>query len=247
MKTNKGEKFRFREFSVDHSKSTMRVGTDAVVLGAWTEIGQKVNHILEVGTGCGIISLMLAQRSSAKIDAIDIHKESVEEASANFQSSPWPDRLQAIHSSLKDYADKSKVKYDLIVSNPPFFQNSYLPADEKLTISKHLTTIDFKGFLKDTFRLLGPKGMLSVILPYQERKVFIENAEAAGYSISKKLRIFPREGKDPNRTIHIYSKENQDRVYFYNIALRNPDGQFSDEYKILTQEFHPPEFFTKPK
>ena len=111
--------FRFKQFNISHAGASMKVGTDAILLGSWTDVS-NTNKILDIGTGCGIIALMLAQRSQAIIDAIDIDKSSIDEAAINFDNSPWKGRLRSIHSSVQDFSKKTNTKYDLIVSNPPY-------------------------------------------------------------------------------------------------------------------------------
>ncbi|MCD4665845.1 MAG: methyltransferase [Bacteroidales bacterium] len=115
--------FHFKQFNISDENSAMKVGTDAVLLGAWTDISET-NNILDVGTGSGIVATILAQRSEANIDAIDIDKGSIDDAENNFDNCPWKNRLTAIHSSLQEYVKFTSKKYDLIVSNPPFFSNS---------------------------------------------------------------------------------------------------------------------------
>jgi tRNA1Val (adenine37-N6)-methyltransferase len=128
--------FRFKQFMVEDDLCTMRIGTDAILLGAWAEPGQA-KSILEIGTGCGVISLMLAQKSDARIVAIDIDEDSVKQARYNFTRSSWSDNLQAQMVSLQDHASASERQYDLIITNPPFFTGSLKSPDEKKNRAKH--------------------------------------------------------------------------------------------------------------
>jgi len=232
-----GEKFRFRQFEVSHYRSTMKVGTDAVILGAWLEVSSAKN-ILEIGTGCGIIALMLAQKSAAIIDAIDVDEESANEAGENFANSPWNNRLKSFHFALNDFADKKAGIYDLIVSNPPFFQNSLLPPSEKRQLARHNSNLSFEDFLDYGSRLLSHDGRLVVILPVSEEMKFIEIAEKKSLFLLSKLEIFPKPSKPKKRVILVFSSTKRENPNIDSIILRNEDGHYSDDYRRVTKDFH---------
>ena len=236
MKTQ-SEKFRFRQFEVSHHRSTMKVGTDAVILGAWLEVSSAKN-ILEIGTGCGIIALMLAQKSAAIIDAIDVDEDSTNEAGENFANSPWNYRLKSFHFSLNDFADKKAGIYDLIVSNPPFFQNSLLPPSEKRQLARHNSNLSFEDFLDYGSRLLSHDGRLAVILPVSEEMKFIEIAERKSLFLLSKLEIFPKPSKPKKRVILVFSFHKTENLISDSIILRNENGTYSDDYKRITKDFH---------
>jgi len=236
MKTQ-SEKFRFTQFEVSHHRSTMKVGTDAVILGAWLEVSSSKN-ILEIGTGCGIIALMLAQKSAAIIDAIDVDEESANEASENFANSPWNNHLKSFHLSLNDFADKKAGIYDLIVSNPPFFQNSLLPPSEKRQLARHNSKLSFEDFLVYGSRLLSHDGRLAVILPVTEEMKFIEIAEKENLFLLSKLDIFPKPSKPEKRVILVFSFQKTEKPISDSIILRNENGVYSDDYKRITKDFH---------
>ncbi len=231
------EKFRFRQFEVSHHRSTMKVGTDAVVLGTWLDVSESCK-ILEIGTGCGIIALMLAQKSAAAIDAIDVDEESVKEASENFSNSPWNDRLKATHLSLVDFANDKTNIYDLIVSNPPFFRKSLLPPDEKRQLARHHTNLSFEAFLVHSAHLLNPSGRLAVILPVSEEKLFTEIAGNVGLFLKSKLDIFPKPTKPKKRVILVFSFQKIENPIYDSIILRDDAGHYSDDYKKITKDFH---------
>jgi tRNA1Val (adenine37-N6)-methyltransferase len=231
------EKFRFRQFEVSHHRSTMKVGTDAVVLGAWLEVA-GARRILEIGTGCGIIALMLAQKTLATIDAIDVDEASANEASENFASSPWNDRLHSFHISLNDFAPDKTGTYDLIVSNPPFFQNSMLPPTKGRQLARHNVELTFDTFLSSSSRLLSREGKLAVILPCSEEVKFIEIAGKEGLFLQSKLDIFPKPSKPKKRVILVFSSTKRENTIADSIILRNEDGHYSDDYKRITKDFH---------
>ncbi len=236
MKTQ-SEKFRFRQFEVSHHRSTMKVGTDAVVLGAWLNVSEA-SKILEIGTGCGIIALMLAQKSVATIDTIDVDEESAKEAGENFANSKWNDRLNVIHVSLVDFAKDNTGIYDLIVSNPPFFRNSLLPPAEKRQLARHHKNLTFEVFLFHSAHLLSQFGRLAVILPVSEEKIFTEIAGNVGLFLKSKLAIFPKPSKPEKRVILVFSFQKIENPIYDSIILRDDDGHYSDDYKKITKDFH---------
>jgi tRNA1Val (adenine37-N6)-methyltransferase len=231
------EKFRFRQFEVSHHRSTMKVGTDAVVLGAWLNVSETCK-ILEIGTGCGIIALMLAQKSAATIEAIDVDEDSVKEANENFANSPWNDRLKATYISLVDFANNKTGIFDLIVSNPPFFRNSLLPPAEKRQLARHHTNLTFEVFLLHSAHLLSQFGRLAVILPVSEEKIFTEIAGSVGLFLKSKHTIFPKPSKPEKRVILVFSFQKTENPIYDSIILRDDDGHYSDDYKKITKDFH---------
>lgn len=241
----KTEKFRFIRFEVEHSLSTLKVGQDAVLLGSFTKI-EHPRNILDIGTGCGIIALMLAQRSSATIDAIDIDENSANEAGINFRTSCWSNRLNAFHTSLKEYSVKCTKKYDLIVSNPPFFQHDLLPGSKKLQVAKHATFLGFGQFISDASKLMEQTGKLVVILPTTEGKDFTKKCEAANLFLVSEIQIIPREGKKPNRLILSFSDIKTNSPAVTQFVVRDESGKYSQTYQHHTAQFHPPEYFAKP-
>lgn len=236
------EKFRFIHFEVEHTLSTMKVGADAVLLGALTNI-ENIRNILDIGTGCGIISLMLAQRSAAQIDAIEIDEASMKEAANNFANSPWNERLTVQQTSLADFSKTTSKKYDLIVSNPPFFQNDVLPSSKKLQIAKHATTLSFDAFIEDANHLLNENGRITVILPATEAEIFTKKCLEKNLYLNQYFEIVPREGKKPNRLILSFSKHKTGTPEKSDLTIRAKNGQYTEQYKKLTEQFHPPQYF----
>ncbi|NCC72254.1 MAG: methyltransferase domain-containing protein [Sphingobacteriia bacterium] len=235
--------FHFKQFAVAHHRSAMKIGTDAVLLGAWVDIETTTQRILDVGTGCGIIALMLAQRSSALIDAIDIDPESVSEASENFRHSPWPNQLRALDISLQDFSYKSTEKYDMIVCNPPFFQNSLKPKNPKLKLAKHNHQLDFRTFWECISGLITANGTVGVILPVNEADYFENLGFEMNLYLVKKCSVIPITGKKANRKLLLFSPIEPDNMVSEEIILRQQSGSFSRAYRELTREYHPEEYF----
>jgi len=229
--------FNFKQFKVNDDRSSMKVGTDAVLLGAWAD-GDRAASILEVGSGSGVISLMLAQRFPAsRIEAIDIHSESVEEATENFYSSPWPDILSAQNISIQDFAESNESKFDLIVSNPPFFNDSLLPPDTLKRQAKHTGSLPYTELINSIVKLLHGNGKFVLILPYDSKDAFTQIAMARGLYLSQELIIYPAIGKPANRFISEWTrkKKKQGRKELF---IRNSEREYTKEYKVLTEDFY---------
>ena len=230
--------FRFKQFSVEHDRSSMKVGTDGVLLGVAADVG-GATRVLDAGTGCGVIALILAQRCSAKITAIDIDKLSVEEAAVNFRNSPWADRLVASNDSLQAHALFVADQYDAIVSNPPFFQNSLKNPDKKKTRARHNDDLPFDEFLESSARLLKPEGSLWVILPLTESQLFQEIAQQSEFFTEYRMLIHPKPGRAANRVILKFTrKQHRNELVSDSLTIRNEDDTFTEEYQKLTADFY---------
>jgi tRNA1Val (adenine37-N6)-methyltransferase len=229
--------FRFKQFSVQDDSSTLRVGTDAVLLGSWVQPG-PAESILEIGTGCGVIALMMAQRTHGRIDAIDIDAVSIEQARENFLASPWPDNLNAVCSSLQDFAEASGRKYDLIVTNPPFFTGSLKPPDARKTTARHTTRLSPEELLKGVRHFLSDAGVFFVILPVTEGFKFIAAAEPEGLFLQRQMNVSPKAGKPVNRLICMFSRRHSGMPVSEELIIRNAEGTFTKEYIAFTREYY---------
>jgi len=229
--------FQFKRFSITDSGCAMKIGTDAVLLGTLAEVRKAIN-ILDIGTGSGVIAMMLAQRSSAHIDAIDIHKPSCEDALVNFKNSPWPGRLNIHHTSLEDFSKTTKTRYDLIVSNPPFFDKGLKSPSEDKNIAKHCGTLSYSNLLEGVKHLLDTPGYFSLILPYSERNNFISMALTHNLFLNREILIYPKVNKPANRIILEFSKLKPDKIHFSELPVRDSNGSFHEKYDLLTKEFY---------
>jgi tRNA1Val (adenine37-N6)-methyltransferase len=229
--------FRFRQFIVDDSRSVMKVGTDAVLLGAWAG-REAAKDILDIGCGSGIIALMMAQRfKDACITAIDIHAPSVEQAAGNFTDSAWAIRLQAVQSSLQDYSQQYTKAFDLIVSNPPFFSNSLRPPDKEKGIARHTDSLSHSELVFCAAALLRDKGRFALILPAGSQAAFEDHARAAGLAKSRQTDIIPVAGKAVNRVMSEWAS-GPETTEHRKLTIRSAKGNFSEEYKKLTAAFY---------
>lgn len=229
--------FFFKKFGMFHHRSTMRVGTDAVLFARWVGVSCS-DRVLDVGTGSGIIPLILAQREAGRVDAIELDFDSCEEARQNFEISVWSDKLAVFNEDVRFFADNAKEKYDLIVSNPPFYSSDVKPIREKKVMARHVSTLSYQDLLVSARKMLKEDGRLAVVLPYYESRLFIKDAEKQGFYLQKEFLISPIEGKEPNRVNLQFGLNNQqcdDRVLF---TIRNKDYLYTEEYKEFLKDFY---------
>lgn len=171
--------FQFKEFTIEQDRCAMKIGTDGVLLGAWTAIKDNTFSILDIGAGTGVIALMLAQRSQAElIDALEIDEDAYEQCVDNFENSPWGDRVFCYHADLDEFTEEFEDEtYDLIVSNPPFFEPSLLEeTSEARKKARFYDALPFEDLLKNTAQLLSKKGTFQTIIPFSEYEDFIQLA-----------------------------------------------------------------------
>lgn len=224
--------FVFKQFEILQDKEVFRVGTDGVVLGAICDAGNASNA-LEVGCGTGLISLMLAQRfPTLKIQALDINSKAVHIAAQNFSNAPFSDRLKVVESDYNSFAES--VEYDLIVSNPPYFEAE----TSKDLIARHQVLLSFEQLILKSTRLLSDKGILSVIIPSDGTESFTKMAEEADLYLIRRVDMYGIFGGKLKRNILEFSKEQKELVT-EELVLEKDKRIYSDEYKRLTKDFHP--------
>lgn len=229
--------FYFKHFGVKDDRSTMKVGTDAVLLGAAVDVAGAAS-ILDIGTGCGVIALMLAQRSDALIEAIDIDEESVKQAKENVVKSPWKERINVINVSLQDYADVCSKKYDLIVSNPPYFSNSLKSPSQRRNLSRHDHSLRYDDLIRIASQILNPNGSFWVILPEAKCEEFIQKAGQNNLFPSKLLYIIPKPNRNIQLVIIRFDKCSVVAPVIQTLHIKNENNSYSKEYKNLTGEFY---------
>ena len=214
----------------------MKVGTDAVLLGAWSDVGQS-KTILDIGSGSCTISLMMAQRSNpdTRIDAVELLKDDAQQSVENIVNSPWPDKISVTHSDIRTFTPSTK--YDLIVCNPPFFSNSLLPPVEVRSRVRHDITLTLDDLISNTICLLSPGGKLCVILPVNEGEFFIEKINAKNLFLNRLTRFYSRTSKPQERSLmeigFIHDSLIEDSLILY-----QSKDQWTDEYRMLTSEFY---------
>ncbi len=215
----------------------MKVGTDGVLLGAWAPVNDA-QRILDVGTGTGLIALMLAQRSAATIDAVEIDTPASEEAKFNFEQSAWNDRLNVFNTDFRLFTKLSGLSYDLIVSNPPFFINSLKTSNAALSVARHNDALSFDQLLSGARKLLGNSGRLCVILPFISCGDFRESARIEGFYLRQQTRVIPKSGRAPKRILFeftlqpVFPEDSE-------LIVLDEDGRYMENYKTLTSPFYP--------
>jgi tRNA1Val (adenine37-N6)-methyltransferase len=236
METN--DTFHFKQFAVQHAGAAMKVNTDGVLLGAWTPLAPG-GRALDVGAGTGVIALMLAQRHARLlIDAVEIDEAAAQQAAANVRQSPWSARIQIIHAPFQQFARDTAARYQLLVSNPPYFVNALPPADAKRRVARHATTLPGADLLAGAATLLTPDGRLSVILPCAEGELFITQAAASGFHCIRKTAVHAVTGKPPKRLLLLFARTPAP-LQEAALAIHLPHGAgYTPEYRALTGTFY---------
>lgn len=228
--------FNFKQFTVYQDQCVFKVGTDGVLLGAVADI-YDVNHILDIGTGTGLIALMLAQRSEAEIVAIEPDHNSFIQASSNISQSTWKDMIKVVNSSLQDF-NPGSLKFDLILSNPPFFADSLKNPDKSKAAARHNDLLKNEDLLKGVNRLLATGGRFQVIMPYAEGLVLIAEAQEHGLYCNNILKIKPLPTGEIRRLILTFSKKKQKVSERFLTIEHGKRHEFTEEYVNLTKEFY---------
>jgi tRNA1Val (adenine37-N6)-methyltransferase len=231
------DRFEFKQFTINQSRCAMKVGTDAVLLGAWIQI-EGAESILDIGTGTGVIALMMAQKSTAMITAIDIDASACEQSKENIGNSPWPDRIKVLNESLQQFTINNQHKFDLIVSNPPYFVDAYKSLEEARNQARHADQLPFNEFINCAKLLLHEKGKICVILPTRESIKFRELAAANQLYLTRIMHIKTTEYKDEKRQMLQFELINKKLVDETLVIEQDERHNYSKEYKELTKDFY---------
>jgi tRNA1Val (adenine37-N6)-methyltransferase len=230
--------FRFKQFDIYHEKCAMKVGTDGVLLGAWCSVKDALSA-LDIGTGSGLIAIMLAQRQpGCMIEALEIDRESFLQASDNAARSPWNRRIRVHHISFQEFSRKPGQQYDLIVSNPPYFTNSLTNPDPRRTNARHAGSLTMDEIIEGVLKLLSGNGKFCMIMPVPEADIFIKNAAGSGLWCRKITSVYPNPGKPPKRYLMEFRKikgEIQTEGLVLELARRH---EYSDDFRKLTGDFY---------
>ncbi len=228
--------FVFKQFVVHQHGCAMKVGTDGVLLGAWAKLPAH-GQVLDIGTGTGLIAMMIAQQCGARIDAIEIDEDAYRQAFVNCANSKWKERIDVIRTSLEEYASGCGKKYDAIISNPPYFSNSLQPASESRTKARHASALTFEGLLHGVTALLKPKGTFATILPLPESEELMRIAERRHLYPARKTRVITIPTKPAKRILMEFgfarrtSREDT-------LIIENEDHTYTSSYKELTRDFY---------
>ncbi len=215
----------------------MKVGTDALLLGSLVELQEKTRKALDVGAGTGVISLILAQRFQyLQIDAVEIDERSVAECKENFERSDWSKRLHVLHSDVLDL--NSDGVYDLIVSNPPYYATTNINKDERKARARHLESLPVELFAGKCKELLSETGEVWLVFPFDDQASWKKSFGNHGLYSSKEIAIRGKEGEGYIRLITCFTPEKSNNVIKRELTVRNAEGKFSSQYKLLTAELH---------
>ena len=226
--------FRFKQFAVEQEDVAMKVGTDGVLLGAWAN-SDNVKRILDIGTGTGVIALQMAQRNPiAHIYAVEIDDTAAKRARANFDISPWAERLTVEQTAVQEFAPAEK--FELIVSNPPYFVDSLLPPDAKRSTARHTHDLTFEELDSAVCRLLDENGRFALILPITEFEKYLALTQL---HLVRRCDVCPVEGGAIKRIMGEFAKQPTTEIEIENIAIeRGRRGDYTDNYRALTKDFY---------
>ena len=228
--------FRFRQFTVHQDKCAMKVGTDAVLLGSWVRTSYA-DRILDIGTGTGVIALMLAQRTEAMIDAIDIDPGACQQAKENFRISPWFLRLHIQECPLQQFAETAEFRYDLIVSNPPYFQHTPKSDDSSRSTARNAEHLPYLELIAGVKKLLLPNGRFCVILPFKEGMQFMDLAQSNGLFCHRLARVRTVADK-PEKRVMMEFDQHFGLLTEENIIIQEDDYSYSRQYIDLTKDYY---------
>ncbi|WP_188372822.1 tRNA1(Val) (adenine(37)-N6)-methyltransferase [Winogradskyella haliclonae] len=216
----------------------MKIGTDGVLLGAWTSIENRPFSVLDIGTGTGILSLMLAQRSNAQlIEAIEIDADAFEQCADNFENSPWGDRLFCYHASLLEYVEEVDDKYDTIICNPPFYSENYKTETISRDLARFTDAMPFEHLIYAASQLLSISGLFSVIIPYKEEKDFIKLASKVNLFPKRILHVRGNPEADIKRSLIEFSFQNT-TIETSELIIENGRHNYTEGYINLTKDFY---------
>lgn len=229
--------FKFKQFSINDDVSAMKIGTDSVLLGAWALKGWGGAHIVDAGSGTGIISLMLAQRfQEAHIDSIEVDHRAYLEGTDNINMSPWYCRIVAYNADFLQFGTPNSC--DAIVSNPPFYNEAILSPDDRRSLARHGQGFDVESLIGHSSVLLKPGGRLSLIAPWRRQEDIVYKMTMCHLDVCRQLIVSPSPGSEPSRVL-IEAKKGISKEFESDaLSIRGIDGRYSPEYTVLTRAFY---------
>jgi tRNA1Val (adenine37-N6)-methyltransferase len=225
--------FRFQQFEVYHDRCGMKVGTDGVLLASWVETG-SAQQILDVGTGSGLMALILAQRSHAEVLGVEVDSSAARQATENAANSPFSSRIRILEADVRHFSGES---FDLIVSNPPFFQQSLHAPDAARNQARHNVGLSYRDLVSKASGLLKQEGRFAVILPFNVKHEFEDLCWETNLFLSRSCQVTTVEGKSPKRILLEFSRA-RCSIQHSAISLSMPNGSRSEAYRQLTSDLY---------
>ena len=235
--------FTFKQFQVNQDRCAMKIGTDGVLLGAWTPLINNPFNVLDIGAGTGILSLMLAQRSNAApnnvgiIDAIEIDEDAYEQCVENFEASPWGDKLFCFHAGLDEFVDEPEDEYDLIISNPPFYTDDYKSDNSSRDLARFEDALPFVELIEAAALLLSDNGIFSVIIPFKEEERFVAMCKELDLFPLKITRVKGTPTSEIKRCLLAFCRMEQTPL-IDELVIEISRHNYTPEYIELTKEFY---------
>ena len=231
--------FHFKQFTIQDEKSAMKIGTDAVLLGAWCPIDNSPKTILDIGAGTGILSLMLAQRTaSEQIDAVEIDENAYEECVENFENSPWSDRLFCFHAGLDEFVEEPEEEYDLIICNPPFYAEDFKTKNESRDLARFQDAMPFEDLIEAADLLLSENGIFSVIIPFKEEENFTDLCAEVELFPTKITRVKGSGKTAIVRSLLAFKRFELSALAADELIIEINRHEYTDEYINLTKDFY---------
>ncbi len=227
--------FIFKQFTIHQDQTAMKIGTDAILLGSWADVTFSTS-ILDIGTGTGIISLMLAQRNKkAEITAIEIEKKACKQALFNFQNSKWNSRITLQHIALQNF--NPQKKFDTIISNPPFYDNHHFTKDKNRTLARHTSALSYKKLIEKSASLLTNKGFFHVIIPHQFETKFLTIANQFNLHPMRILNVSGNKNTPVKRSLITFSFHIKP-IQKATLIIKNLKNRYTEDYINLTKDFY---------
>ena len=234
--------FQFKEFNVNQDRCDMKIGTDGVLLGAWTSIETNPFSVLDIGAGTGVLALMIAQRSQAQtIEAIEIDDNAFEQCSSNFENSPWADRLFCYHAALLEFVEEVDDEFDLIICNPPFYSEDYKTDNKARDLARFNDAMPFEHLIYAIAHLLSENGTFSVVIPFKEENHLIDLASKVGLFLNRSLHVKGNPDSEIKRSLLEFSYKNTEVIPIAigtELIIETARHQYTEDYINLTKDFY---------
>ncbi|TDT46761.1 tRNA1Val (adenine37-N6)-methyltransferase [Maribacter spongiicola] len=232
------EPFKFKQFSVNQDRCAMKIGTDGVLLGAWANVENKPESILDIGAGTGVVSLMLAQRCFAEVmDAIEIDADTYEQCVENFELSPWGDRLYCYHAGLDEFVDEIEDQYELIVCNPPFYAETVTSGNLQRDQARQNEFLPFNELLDGVSKLLTENGQFATIIPFKEKEAFVHMAADLGLFPKECLHVKGNPSAEIKRVLLAFARVEQE-CNTTELVIETDRHVYTADYVDLTKAFY---------